>query len=87
MDSMETPIRKAYSAPIKNNLYRSVGLTNQAPIKNNYSAVGLTNQAKKTKLPFVNRKLLCCLKIEIKPGVYKMLPIHEVDLFNDRRMM
>lgn len=23
-------------------------------------------------------KLLCCLKVEIKAGVYKMLPIHQV---------
>jgi hypothetical protein len=23
-------------------------------------------------------KLLCCLKVEIKTGIYKMLPVHQV---------
>jgi hypothetical protein len=26
-------------------------------------------------------KLLCCLKVEISPGVYKMLHVHEVRVF------
>ena len=26
-------------------------------------------------------RLLCCLKVEIKSGEYKMLPVHEVSLF------
>jgi hypothetical protein len=35
---------------------------------------------------FDRGKLLCCLKIEIRAGVYRMLPVHQVVYFNVRRM-
>jgi hypothetical protein len=31
----------------------------------------------------VSKKLLCCLKVEIKNGIYKMLPVHDVRYLHD----
>ena len=49
------------------------------PLSHSLSSKSLTR--KDSSLSNVPKKLLCCLKVEIRSGSYKMLPVHDVCLY------